>query len=106
MPSSFGRARSRSSPSRCPLVRSVVRWLAGALWGSRDACADAHPDLEVRLLVAGEASAQSDEVEAILAVLRRSGRMRLDALVRAGAGGRYPAERAPGGAHADLGLLG
>ena len=87
-------------------VRSVARRLAGVLSPSRAAGADAPPELEVRLLVARDAPAPSDAVDAILALLRRAGRMRLDALVRDGAEMLYRSELVRGGANVDLGFFG
>ena len=64
------------------------------------------PELEVRLLAGPDAGAPSEEAEAILSALRRSGRMGLDALVGEAAEALYRSELARGGAAADLGLFG
>ena len=82
------------------------------LWPAQRACrhaardrASGHPESEV-WLAGGDAQAPSEEAEAILAALRRSGQMGLDALVGEAAEALYRSELARGGANADLGLFG
>jgi len=89
-----------------PPVRSVVRRLARAVGRARAARADGDPGLAVRLLGNGDVPSPLDEVDAILEVLRRAGRVRLDALVREAAEALYRSELARGGANVDLGLFG
>ena len=66
---------------------------------------DQGSEFEVKLITEG-APVLSDEVVAILSLLRRTGRMRRDLLVHDAAESLYRKEIARGGAAVDLGLLG
>jgi hypothetical protein len=81
---------------------AVAKRLIRALGGSEHV----EPELEVRLLADEDACTSSDETQAILGPLRRSGSARLDTLVEDAAKSLYKSELARGGAHLDLGLLG
>ena len=93
--------------SAVAVLESLLLWPAQRACGrpARDR-ASGHPEREVWLHARGDAGAPSEETEVLLAVLRRSGRMGLDALVGEAAETLYRSELARDGANADLGLFG